>query len=65
MTRGREVATVWIGVDVAKRMIDVAHGLDGRVERVERVLGPLRAWSRRFPRTRASSWRRRGAWSGW
>ena len=49
MTRGREVAAVWIGVDVAKQMIDVAHGLDGRIERVERVLGRLRAWAETLP----------------
>ena len=49
MTRGREVAAVWIGVDVAKQMIDVAHGRDGRIERVERVLGRLRAWAETLP----------------
>ena len=49
MARKRDVAVGWIGVDVAKRMIDVAHGRDGAVERVERALGPLGAWVETLP----------------
>ena len=49
MAREREAAAVWIGVDVAKRMIDVAHGAEGRLERVERAPGPLRAWAGTLP----------------
>jgi hypothetical protein len=49
MARRREVAPVWVGVDVAKGMIDVARGPEGQVERVERALGPLQAWARTLP----------------
>lgn len=43
----------WIGIDVAKRMIDVAQA-DGRVQRVARELEPLEQWARTVaPRTRA------------
>jgi transposase len=49
MARRREVTAVWVGVDVAKRMIDVARGPDGHVERVERAVGPLQAWARTLP----------------
>jgi transposase len=49
MARRREVAAVWVGVDVAKGMIDVARGPDGQLERVERALGPLHAWARTLP----------------
>jgi transposase len=49
MARRREVAPVWIGVDVAKRMIDVAYGADGGLARVERSVGPLHAWARTLP----------------
>jgi hypothetical protein len=30
MARRREVAPVWIGIDVAKKMLDVARGPDGK-----------------------------------
>jgi transposase len=49
MARRREVAALWIGVDVSKRMIDVAQGRDGNLQRVERAIGPLRAWARTLP----------------
>lgn len=49
MARRREAAAVWIGVDVAKRIIDVARGPDGSLERVERAIGPLQAWARTLP----------------
>jgi transposase len=49
MARRREMAAVWIGVDVAKQMIDVADAPDGRVARVERAVGPLQAWARTLP----------------
>jgi len=40
---------VWVGIDVAKRMIDVARGADGKLERVERAVGPLQQWARTLP----------------
>jgi len=49
MARRREVATMWVGVDVAKRMIDVARGSHGPLERVERAVGPLQTWARTLP----------------
>jgi transposase len=49
MARRREVAPVWIGVDVAKRMIDVARRPDGQLERVERAVEPLQAWAETLP----------------
>jgi len=49
MARRREVTPVWIGVDVAKGMIDVASGADGDGERVERAAEPLAAWARTLP----------------
>lgn len=49
MARRRNGAVMWIGVDVAKRMIDVAHGPAGDVYRVERAAGPLHAWARTLP----------------
>jgi transposase len=49
MTRQREVSPVWVGIDVAKRMIDVARGANGKLERVERAVGPLQQWARTLP----------------
>jgi transposase len=49
MARQRELAAVWVGVDVAKKMIDVARGPEGHLERVERALGPLQAWAQTLP----------------
>jgi transposase len=49
MGRRREVTPMWVGVDVAKRMIDVARGPDGQLARVERAVGPLQAWARTLP----------------
>jgi transposase len=40
---------MWIGVDVAKRTIDVAHGPEGHLARVERAAAPLDAWARTLP----------------
>jgi transposase len=45
MARRREATPVWIGIDVAKQAIDVAHGSAGPLERVERALGPLQQWA--------------------
>lgn len=49
MAGRREVVAVWVGVDVAKGMIDVARGPEGQLERVERAIGPLQAWARTLP----------------
>jgi len=50
MARRREATPVWFGIDVAKRMIDVARGPAGPLERVERALGPLQQWAQTIPR---------------
>jgi transposase len=50
MARRREATPVWVGIDVAKRMIDVARGPAGELERVERALGPLQQWAQTIPR---------------
>ena len=47
MARQRE--TLWVGVDVAKGMIDVARGPGGPLERIERAAGPLQTWARTVP----------------
>ena len=47
---GRTKRPVWVGVDVAKRVIDVAYGATARVERVERAAEPLRRWAATLPR---------------
>jgi transposase len=49
MARRREMAAMWVGVDVAKGMIDVARGPGAPVERVARAVGPLQAWARTLP----------------
>jgi transposase len=49
MAKRREGTPVWVGIDVAKRMIDVARGVDGKLERVERAVGPLQQWARTLP----------------
>lgn len=44
----------WIGIDVAKDMIDVAQGPNGSVRRVVRAVEPLQEWARTVARgTRA------------
>jgi len=44
-------APIWIGIDVAKDMIDVAVGRDdGPLQRVRRVPAALRCWARTLPR---------------
>jgi transposase len=50
MARRREATPMWIGIDVAKRVIDVARGPGGPLERVERALEPLQQWARTIPR---------------
>src|SRR5262245_4262767 len=50
MARRREATPIWIGIDVAKQSIDVAHGLAGDLERVERALEPLPRWARTLPK---------------
>jgi transposase len=50
MARRREATPMWIGIDVAKRAIDVARGPGGQLERVERALEPLQQWARTIPR---------------
>jgi transposase len=50
MVKRRAVTPMWVGIDVAKRMIDVARGVDGELERVERAVGPLQHWARTLPR---------------
>jgi transposase len=45
----RREAAMWVGIDVAKRMIDVARGPEGPLERVERAVGPLQQWVRTVP----------------
>ena len=49
MARRREATPMWIGIDVAKQTIDVAHGPAGELERVERALEPLQQWARTLP----------------
>lgn len=44
-----EEATVWLGIDVAKAVIDVAWGARGRVERVPRVPEALQRWAQTVP----------------
>ena len=51
MASKRRPAPVWIGIDVAKAMIDVAIGPgDGELERVPRVPEALQCWARTLPR---------------
>ena len=40
----------WIGIDVAKDMIDVAQGPNGSVRRVVRAVEPLQEWARTVTR---------------
>lgn len=42
---------VWIGIDVAKHQIDVAHGRDGAVESIARTRAALTTWAETLPRT--------------
>jgi transposase len=54
MGRPRTARAEWIGIDVAKDMIDVAQGPHGSVRRVARAVEPLEEWARTVARgTRA------------
>lgn len=49
--RRRSTQPLWIGVDVAKRHIEVAHGREGAVESIERTSAALEAWVETLPCT--------------
>ena len=44
-------ATVWLGIDVAKAVIDIAWGPRGRVQQVPRAPEALRTWAETIPAT--------------
>lgn len=48
---GTDEGTVWLGIDVAKAMIDVAWGARGRLERVARIPEALQRWAQTVPAT--------------
>jgi transposase len=49
MAQRRGHDPVWVGIDVAKQVIDVARSPTGPVERLERKAEPLAAWARTLP----------------